>query len=104
MDPPPSAADEGRRLAALRQYSLADASPAPALFELAQLAAAACQSPIAFIAFVDETRQRIAASVGFERFDSPRDTSFARLLIGRVDPLIVDDARGDARLAHDPLV
>ena len=104
MDVPPSAADEGRRLAALRQYSLADASPAPALLELAQLAAAACQAPMAFIAFVDDTRQRIAASVGFERFDAPRDASFGHVLIARGDPLIVDDARGDARLALDPLV
>ncbi|HET9270598.1 MAG TPA: PAS domain-containing protein [Vicinamibacterales bacterium] len=102
MDDPPSAADEGRRLAALRQYSLADTSPA--LFELAQLAAVACQAPMAFIAFVDETRQRIAASVGFERFDAPREASFGRLLLARADPLIVDDARGDARLALDPLV
>jgi PAS domain S-box-containing protein len=104
MDVLPSAADEGRRLAAVRQYSLADASPAPALFELAQLAAAACQAPMAFIAFVDDARQRMAASVGFERFDAPRDASFGRLLIERAEPLIVEDARGDARLLLDPLV
>jgi GAF domain-containing protein len=59
---------------------------------------------MAYIAFVDETRQRMAASVGFERFDAPRDASFGRLLLARTDPLIVDDARGDARLALDPLV
>ena len=104
MDAFPSAADEGRRLAALRQYSLAEDSPAPALVELAQLAAAACQAPMAFIAFVDETRQRMAASVGFERVDAPREASFGRLLLARTDPLIVDNARGDARLALDPLV
>ncbi|HZI78231.1 MAG TPA: PAS domain-containing protein [Vicinamibacterales bacterium] len=104
MDPPPSAADEGSRLAALRQYISAASPSDPALRELAQLAAAICQTPMAFIAFVDDARQWCAVAVGFTPHDTPRDRSIGAHAIGRTEPLIVADARGDARFAHDPLV
>src|ERR1043165_8306549 len=103
MDVSPTPADDGKRLAALRQYSLVDAPPAPALRELTQLAAAVCQTPIAFIAFVDDVRQKIVTPVGVEAFDGPRDGSFASLFIGRTLPLVVADARTDERVARDPL-
>jgi two-component system, cell cycle sensor histidine kinase and response regulator CckA len=103
MDLPPSAADEGSRLAALRQYVVAPAPPDPALGELAQLAAAICQTPMAFIAFVDDVRQWCAASVGCAPRETPRDRSIGVHTIGRTDPLILD-AHADPRCAHDPIV
>jgi PAS domain S-box-containing protein len=74
------------------------------LREVAQLAAAICQTPMAFIAFVDDTHQRIVTSVGFDAFAAPRDGSFSSQLIGRTEPLIVADVRGDTRVGADPLV
>jgi PAS domain S-box-containing protein len=104
MDLPHSAADESSRLAALRQYSLASAPAMAALRDLVQLAANICHAPIAFIAFVDDARQRIAVSTGVEPLEAPRAGSFGGLVIEHSEPLIVEDARNDPRLAADPLI
>jgi PAS domain S-box-containing protein len=104
MDLPSNAAHDASRLAALRQYSLVDAPPAPALAELVQLANAICQTSMGFIAFLDDTRQRMLVSVGVERFDAPLDHSLGLHVLGRTEPLIVADAREDPRAATDPLV
>jgi PAS domain S-box-containing protein len=104
MDLPHSAADESSRVAVLRQYSVVDAPPAPALQDLVQLAAAFCQTQIAFLAFVDETRQRITVSTGLEPLEAPRAGSFGSLVVERAEPLSVEDARHEPGLARDPLV
>src|SRR5262245_34882912 len=104
MDTPPAAADEESRLSGLHQYSLAHAARSPALHEIAELAAALCQTPIAFIAFVDETHQRIVSAVGLEPCEALREGSFGNCVIARSEPLIVGDARAESRLASDPLV
>jgi PAS domain S-box-containing protein len=103
MDVPPTAADEGSRLAALRRYFSARTPPDPALRELAQLAAALCQTPMAFIAFVDDERQHCAAAVGFEPDDTPRDRAFGTHTLDRRDPLVIGETRTDPRCAHEPL-
>ena len=103
MDLPYSTVAESSRVAALRQYSLVDAPPATALQDLVELAAAVCQAPIAFIAFVDETRQRVTVSTGLDPFESPRTGSFGSLFVGRAEPLAIEDARHEPRLAEDPL-
>jgi two-component system, cell cycle sensor histidine kinase and response regulator CckA len=104
MDVAPRAADEGRRLAVLRQYAAAIASPDVALRELAELAAAVCQAPMAFIALVDEARVSYPAAIGFTPQDTPRDRAVAALLVDRTELLIISDASADARCAQDPLV
>jgi len=103
MDLSPHAADDASRLAALRQYSFV-APPAPGLTDLVQLAAAICQTSMAFIAFVDERRQRVLVSVGIEPFDAPREHTLGHHVLGRTEPLIVADAREDPRASTDPLV
>jgi hypothetical protein len=54
---------------------------------------------MAFIAFVDDTRQRTLASVGVEPLDTPRERSLGHHVLGRTEPLIVADARKDPRAA-----
>ena len=104
MDLAPRAADEGRRLAVLRQYAVAIAPPDPALRELAELAAAVCQVPMAFIALVDEERVSYPAAIGFTPQDTPRDQAVGALLVNRTELLIIGDPAADARCAHDPIV
>jgi two-component system, cell cycle sensor histidine kinase and response regulator CckA len=104
MDAPPSAADEDRRLAALRQYAAAVAASDPALNELAELAAAGCQTPMAFVALLDDARQWIVAAVGFTPRETPRDASFARRLIGGTTPVVLGDISRDTQTATDALV
>src|SRR5688572_10365703 len=104
MDLAPRAADEGRRLAVLRQYAGAIAPSDTALRELAELAAAVCQAPTAFIALVDEARVWYPAAIGFMPQDTPRDHAIGALLVDRTELLIISDTSADARCAHDPLV
>jgi hypothetical protein len=48
---------ESERLAALRSYRVLDTPPEPEFDDLVQLAARACQTPVALISLIDERRQ-----------------------------------------------
>jgi two-component sensor histidine kinase len=95
---------ESDRLAALRSYRVLDTPPEPAFDDLVQLAARACQAPIALISLIDERRQWFKAEVGLGVRETPLDRSIclnAMLLPGMT---IVPDLTEDSRFARNPLV
>ncbi len=95
---------ENDRLATLRSYRVLDTPPEPALDDLVQLAARACQAPIALISLIDERRQWFKAEVGLGVRETPLDRSIcltAMLLPGLT---IVPDLTEDPRFARNPLV
>jgi two-component sensor histidine kinase len=95
---------ESDRLAALRSYRILDTLPEPEFDDLVQLAARACQTPVALISLIDERRQWFKAQVGLGVRETPLDRSIclnAMLLPGLT---IVPDLTEDPRFVGNPLV
>jgi two-component sensor histidine kinase len=95
---------ESERFAALRSYRVLDTPPEPEFDDLVQLAARACQTPVALISLIDERRQWFKAQVGLGVRETPLDRSIclsAMLLPGLT---IVPDLTVDPRFVGNPLV
>jgi two-component system, cell cycle sensor histidine kinase and response regulator CckA len=99
-----ASANEIRRLQTLREYGVLDTPPEPALDELTVLAAAICETPIAFISLVDEHRQWFKSKVGLDVAETPREVSFCTYTIRQAELLIVPDTMADPRFANHPVV
>ena len=99
-----SPAEENTRLRALRELEGADTPDEPAFDELAELAAQVCGTPAALITLLDEKRLRFKARVGIQWRETDRESSFCAEAIQGQRPLIVPDARADARFATHALV
>lgn len=101
----PLALNEAQRLHALRQYAVLDTPAEPAFDDLAQLAAHICQTPIALIVLVDESRQWFKAKVGLEATETARDIAFcAHTILNTSGVTEVPDASLDPRFFDNPLV
>jgi len=97
--------DETQRLAVLRQYAVLDTPAERAFDDLTRLAAHICQTPIALVTLVDESRQWFKSKVGLEAAETPRNHGFcAHTILNTHEALEVHDAWLDPRFADDPLV
>ncbi len=100
-----SGQDETARLAALRRYAILDTDPEASFDEIAQIAAHVCGTPIAFISFIDETRQWFKARHGgFSVAETARSIAFCAHTVIARDIVVVDDAAEDPRFSTNPLV
>lgn len=97
--------DEARRLQALQDLELLDSLPEQAFDDLAELAKAICQVPIALVSLIDVDRQWFKACVGLDASQTPRDEAFCAHAILTPDELmVVPNAELDPRFATNPLV
>lgn len=104
MPAAPLPPDEPKRLAALRRYQLLDSAAEPSFDEIVGLAAQLCDAPIALVSLVDEHRQWFKAKVGLATAETSRESAFCAHAILGDGPLVVEDAKADARFADNPLV
>ncbi|HEY9700199.1 MAG TPA: diguanylate cyclase [Trichocoleus sp.] len=96
--------NERQRVAALRQYQILD-TPAEAAFDdLTHLAAQICQTPFAWISFVDEERQWLKSRFGIEITETPRSIAFCAHTILHSTLWIIPDTIADPRFANHPFV
>jgi PAS domain S-box-containing protein len=95
---------EAARLEALHEYRILDTEREQAFDDLAELAAVVCDTPVAAIAFIDETRSWLKASVGTTLSEFPREAALATEALERGDAFVVRDARAEPLLRHSPLV
>ncbi len=95
---------ESDRLAALRSYRVLDTPPEPAFDDLVQLAARACQAPVALISLIDERRQWFKAEVGLGMRETPLDRSICLSAMLQPRLTIVPDLTEDPRFTRNPLV
>ena len=97
--------DEAQRLRSLRDYNVLDTPPEAEFDELSSLAALICQTPVALISFVDESRQWFKSHHGLQVQETPRDLAFCAYAILQKDTVMeVPDAQADPRFAENVLV
>jgi two-component system cell cycle sensor histidine kinase/response regulator CckA len=99
-----TAVRERARLAALRQYAIVDTPPEAIFDGIAKIAARICDTPIAMVTFIDESRQSIKARVGIDLASTPRDESFCTNILDSSTPMMIEDATMDSRFVGIPLV
>jgi GAF domain-containing protein len=94
---------EPGRLAALHDAALLDTPPEESFDRLARLAAKVVNAPVALVSAVDRDRQFFKSCVGLPepwatRRETPLTHSFCQHVVAEREPVIVSDARKDARL------
>lgn len=95
---------ETARLAALRHYCILDTPAEQTFDDLALLASQICDTPIALITLIDETRQWFKSKVGLRISETSLDVSFCAHAIRQTDLFVVRDASKDKRFAANPFV
>jgi signal transduction histidine kinase len=96
--------DEEERIQALHSYGILDTAEEQEFDDVATLAAAICDAPIALVSLVDRDRQWFKARVGIDERETSRDISFCAHAIMEEDLMEVEDATADERFRENPLV
>jgi len=102
---PAATSDEMQRLEALLSFDVLDTPPERAFDDLAMLAAAVCDAPLAMITFVDAERQWAKAMSGDTVRELPRSMSLCALAIEQPRELMeITDAAQDERFVHHAML
>ena len=96
--------NEAWRLAALARYGILDSGRDEAFDDIAVVAAALFEAPIAVVNFIAADRQWFKAEIGIGADELPLDVSICRFAILQSAMLVVPDLTQDARFATNPLV
>ena len=101
------------RLAAVAAYSTLDEMPISPLEDLLKLAAYICNTPMAAVTLVEETRQHFISKLGIDAQEAALGSGFCAEVVIQRQPLIISDtyanrcfaARADAarEVAEDPI-
>ena len=102
--PPQQTSTEDARLAALARYRILD-TPAEAGFDdIALVAKALCQTPVALVSLVDRHRQWFKARIGLEACETPLSQSVCAHALRQDDVLVIPDLTQDPRTSDNTLV
>jgi PAS domain S-box-containing protein len=97
--------DEKKRLRNLLSYRVLATAPEPAFDDFTLLASHICNTPIALVSLIDETREWFKSKVGIDVPAIPRGMSFStHAILEPSQPFVVCDAAEDPRFARNPLV
>jgi len=100
----PESINERNRLAALERYDILDTPPELEFDDFTQLASLICQTPIALISLVDESRLCFKSRVGIDVCEIQRSLSICEHAMQGSGLLEIPDARLDERFCANPLV
>jgi GAF domain-containing protein len=104
MQSPTNPANEILRLAALKHSKLLDTSSEEVFDDITMLASYVCNTPIALITLLDDTRQWFKSNVGLNVSETPRNISFCGHAILGKEILEIPNALEDERFRDNPLV
>ena len=96
--------NEAQRLDALKRYNILDTLPDNAFDDATALVSYICGVPLAYISFIDESRQWFKSEIGVSVSEVPREITFFRYTIK--DPKIVESPNTlmSRRFRNDPNV
>ncbi|KAA6432841.1 GAF domain-containing sensor histidine kinase [Agrococcus sediminis] len=89
---------------AIHEYRVLSTPAGSDLEALVELAATICGVPTAVINIIDEEHQHQVASIGFEPGVCAREDSMCNAVLEHPEPVVVRDAREDARFRESPFV
>lgn len=104
MKPAPIPSNEKERLRNLCEHLILDTPGDRRYDEIAKLAQLMCQTPITFVALIDEKRQWMKSKLGLEVTEVPRDLTFCGHAIMSDEPMVIEDATKDDRFFDNPFV
>jgi len=96
--------NEKERLQALLSYEMLDTGPEVQFEEITRLAAEYCDTPVALVSLIDESRQWFKSKYGIDESETHRDFAFCSHAILGKETMVVNDTFTDARFIKNPLV
>lgn len=96
--------DEIERQQLLRSLDLLDTEQEEVFDRITRLVSRLLKVPVALFSLVDEQRQWHKSRVGLDVHEIPREYAFCAHALLQDQPLVVPDARNDARFADNPHV
>ncbi|GAA3781903.1 GAF domain-containing hybrid sensor histidine kinase/response regulator [Flavobacterium ginsengiterrae] len=100
----PVSQNESERLAALKRYNILDTLPDNAFDDATALVSYICGVPIAYISFIDESRQWFKSEIGIGVSEVPREITFCRYTIMDSQLVEIPDTLLNERFKDDPNV
>ncbi len=88
----------------IRSYEVLDTPKEQAFDDLAVFTAHICQTPMAFIAFLDDERFWFKSSIGACLAETPGCNAFFSQIVDRADYFSINDASTDERFSQHPFV
>ncbi|KAF2514849.1 GAF domain-containing hybrid sensor histidine kinase/response regulator [Flavobacterium foetidum] len=96
--------NEAERLDALKRYNILDTLPDNAFDDATALVSYICGVPIAYISFIDESRQWYKSEIGLGVSEVPREITFCRYTIMDSKLVEIPDTLLNERFKNDPNV
>ena len=96
--------DEAVRTAAMQTYDLESLRNSAALKRITDFAAALCDTPVALVSLVEESRQTFISRTGLDLTETSRETSFCAHAMLEDEIMVVPDATHDPRFVNNALV
>ncbi len=94
--------NESERLDALKRYNILETLPDNAFDDATALVSYICEVPIAYISFVDKSKQLFKSEIGLGNYDAPRQITFSRYTIMDSKLVEIPDTLLNERFQDDP--
>ncbi len=104
MEIPVLSQEEKARLEAVHALGLLDTEPEERFDRLCRLASEIFQTPVAYVALMDQSRHWFKATCGLAHSETPREGTFCDYAILKPQPTIILDASKDAQFCNSPYV
>jgi PAS domain S-box-containing protein len=96
--------NETERLRLLRHLEVMDSEPEELFDAITRAIAYICDTPVALVSLVDETRQWFKSKAGLNAGKVPGEAAFCAQILSQDGVMVIPDASKDERFSDNPLV